>query len=344
MNAEISAAARTAVNAEPRVKDRAYALDPSDKARRMSPLAGPLKRCLSDRGLDALVAAYDASDQAALDAQKRYRRLERFQLWARYGMIVRGILALAFAQGLRPWLGANLGAVLGIAMVLQLVLFLAALVVGLIIRVTHPFETWMRLRSLAEVKRLGFFERVMRAQERPLAGELPTMALKLEFFRAYLLEPQLHYFQRRARELARGTGLSTFSLLVLVAIILYTIVQLGLAIVALFKLYPLPFAIDPELAMGRSLTGSAFAVLLASTTLSRVDERNALRYRQTADNLQALSGAPLLAAQAAAARADGEREVLAFAARVIQQVGFDAADWLSLEELAQSQGAVADGV
>ncbi len=332
MTTEAKDPVTVAVNAPPLVKDRGYALDPEGKAALMTPAAGPLIRILSGPTLATLVAGYEMDNQTAITAQKHYRHLHWCAIIARYGIIILGILALTFAQSLKSWLHDDIKPWLGAALILQLVLFLAALSIGLYMRATHPLERWMRLRAFAEVKRLAFFDSVMRRQEPAKAGEIAFLQLKLEFIVRYLLEPQLAYFKGRAKELGRGTGLGTASLVILGLVIVYTVGQLALSLAVQLAVYVPPFPFDPELAMGRALIGAAFAVLLATTTLSQIDERNALRFSQTAENLQALRDRTLGAVKLAAARGE-DAVVVSFVRILTEQVGFGAADWLSLAEL-----------
>lgn len=338
MSDDVTDAAIRAVNAPP-LKQRGYALDPAAKAAHMQPAAGPLVRILSDRGLAKLVTGYERDDQAAVDAQKVYRRWHWLAIITRYGIIILGILALSFTQPLRRFVGEDLKLWLGAALVLQLLLFLATLLIGLYVRSSRPLERWMRLRAFAEAKRLAFFEWIMQRPQMVLDGEVELLPLKLELIVRYLLEPQLAYFQRRAAELGRGSGLNRASLVILGLIILYTIVQIALSVAMLLGLYTPPFSFDPDLAMGRALIGSAFAVLIASTTIAKLDERNALRYVQTADNLTALASTHLQRARDAAARGD-ERSVDAFVRLVAEQVGFGSAEWLSIEELKEIAASI----
>jgi hypothetical protein len=325
---------RTAVNAPP-LGERGYALDPAGKAGAMrTPHAGPLIRVLSDRLLGALVESYQHNDRAAEDAQKRYRRWLRISKLAHYGIILLGISALASTHLLQSWLGStgNIMLWLGLALVVQLILLLVTLLIGLHFKRRRPIEAWMRLRGFAEAKRLAFFDCVMQRPQVAMPNELPLLPLKLEFIVRYLLEPQLDYFRKRSKQLARGSGLGTFSLIVQAVVIVYTLIQIGLTIaVTLFEMKP-PMSFDPQLAMGRALIGAAFAVLLATSSIAPIDERNALRYQQTADNLDCLLRQHLPIARAAASRED-HPAVDSFVRLVSEQVGFGAADWLSLDQL-----------
>ncbi len=338
MSNDVTDAAIRAVNAPP-LAERGYALDPAAKAAHMLPEAGPLIRVLADQALARLVADYDRNDAAAIAAQKRYRRWNWLGIIARYGIIILGILALSFTQALRRFVGEDLAIWLGAALVLQLVLFLATLLISLYMKTKRPLENWMRLRAIAEAKRMAFFDCIMQRPQMALDGELPLLPLKLEIIVRYLLEPQLAYFTKRARELGRGTGLNRTSLVILGLVLAYTVLQIVLAIAVLLGLYTPALSFDPDLAMGRALIGAAFAVLIASTTIAKVDERNALRYAQTASNLKTLKE-DLLPRAREAAVADDTVAVDAFVRLVSEQVGFGAADWLSIEELREIAAAI----
>ncbi len=331
MSQDVTDAVIRAVAAPP-LKQRGYALDPAAKAGLMKPEAGPLARVLTDRALASLVTGYARDDEAAVEAQKRYRRWNWAAIGARYGIIILGILALSFTQGLRRFVGEDLGLWLSGAIVFQLVLLLAALVIVYVMRRKRLLQGWMRRRAFAEAKRLAFFDCIMQREQVATEGELPLLALKLEFVVRYLLEPQLDYFKRRGRQLGRGTGLNRTSLLILGVVISYTLIQIVLGLAVLLGLYTPSFTFDPELALARALIGAAFAVLLASTTMAQLDERNALRYEQTAANLETLLVRYLPAIRDSAVAGD-TMAVDSFVRLVTEQVGYGAADWLSIDEL-----------
>lgn len=338
MSEAVTDAVVRAVNAPP-LEKRGHTLDPEAMAAHMQPEAAPLIRLLSDRALTALVSSHESDDKRAIEAQKSYRLWHWLGISARYGIIILGILALSFTQPLRRFVGEDLKLWLGIALILQLTLFLLDSLITLYMRTKRPLERWMRLRAYAEAKRLALFDCIMQRQQIVQDGELPVLALKLELVVRYLLEPQLDYFTTRARQLARGTGLNRMSILILGLVLIYTVVQIALGLAALTGLYSPGVSFDPELAMGRALIGAAFAVLLATTTMAKMDERNALRYAQTADNLKVLAATYLPRAREAAALGD-EASVDAFVRLVSEQVGFGAADWLSIEDMKQIAASI----
>ncbi len=94
--------------------------------------------------------------------------------------------------------------------------------------------------------------------------------------------------------------------------------------------------------LGLGIIAASLQGLLAAFAVISLDERNAARYRTTAENLDALAGRPLDEARAAAAslkdapeKAESAREqVLAFAALVQSQISSEHREWIALRKVA----------
>ena len=94
--------------------------------------------------------------------------------------------------------------------------------------------------------------------------------------------------------------------------------------------------------LGSGIIAASLQGLLSAFAVMSLDERNASRYRTTADNLDALAGRPLEEARAAAAalndapeKAESAREeVLAFAALVQSQISSEHREWIALRKVA----------
>lgn len=60
------------------------------------------------------------------------------------------------------------------------------------------YESWKKSRAKAEAFRVEYFKRVFAAEPRmPLAGSLPLLPLKLEYFRRWQIEVQKAYFSKK---------------------------------------------------------------------------------------------------------------------------------------------------
>jgi hypothetical protein len=94
--------------------------------------------------------------------------------------------------------------------------------------------------------------------------------------------------------------------------------------------------------LGLGIMAASLQGLLAALAVMSLDERNAARYRATADNLDALAGRPLDEARAAAATledapetaTDAREKVLAFAALVQSQISSEHREWIALRKVA----------
>ena len=81
-----------------------------------------------------------------------------------------------------------------------------------------------------------------------------------------------------------------------------------------------------------STVGAALQGLLAALHLMNQDERNAARYRSTAENLEALATTPLEEARACAT-ANDQQAVETFVTLVHEQISSEHREWVSLRAL-----------
>jgi hypothetical protein len=324
-----------------------WELKPDRDAAMLGSEAEPLKLILQDPHVSAIMAVYREGDAAAGRAQRLYKRLARTAAWTGFGAMLIGSLVLMFA------LAFPLGLALTVAAVAQGVLLLVSLGSSLLVGSWQPFATWMQCRAEAETARIGFFDRVMTASPQASPGGVPPLPLQLEYFRRYQLQVQQLYYETRASQHAAAARaawwwrLIAFVLVVAAAFPVIWLIRdaawLPAFVGGVAEQLPGKSEAAQRIFLGLGIIAAALQGLLAALAAMSLDERNALRYRSTADNLDALAAAPLEEAREAAAvaatgppsEADGAREmVLAFVALVQDQISTEHREWIALRKLA----------
>lgn len=341
------AVARAAANAvgafEPTVDWR---LEPERHAGALPPQAGALARVLQRPELVGLMRQFNASDAAAVRAQRRYKQLGRGSIILNTVAILLGAVTLA-GRNVAEAAGLTVpdGAGTVIASV-QFMAILAAMVMAWMIIRTRPFDAWMRARAIAETCRSELFRTVTNAEEAHREGELPLLPLQLEYFRRYQLGVQLDYYAGRGEQHRKAAGkratrrdfYAFFGSLAIAPVTAGAAAVIDPGIAARFG--ELLQAADAQL-IREPLIGSTLvlaglfapALMSAQGALSLLsqDRRNASRYAATFDNLAHLSRVYLDAARSAAARGDRET-VDEFLDAVSAQISSEHAEWVRLQD------------
>lgn len=312
-----------------------WELKPELHAGSLPPEAGPLKRVLMRDNLKAIIDLYISGDADARTAQTRYRRLALTAAVAGFGAVLLGGLMLLPKDEALPVLVATA------APILQFALLAISILSSLAVALFKPFDTWMHARARAETARVGLFRAVLAAEEPSSQAELPLLPLQLEYFRRYQLEVQRAYYRGRGGQHARSVRRA--GILRLVALLLAALAGVPL-LFTLLGPERTPELIGPlvrwlsggetaeRILLSASVIGGGLQGLLASYSLVSQSERNAVRYLDTAGNLDDLSTRPLEDARLAAGQ--GEREpVLAFAALVDEQISSEHREWIALRSL-----------
>ena len=204
---------------------------------------------------------------------------------------------------------------------------------------SKPFEIWMQRRAEAETQRIRYFRRVAETDEAVREGELPLLPLQLEYFRRFQLDVQRLYYDKRGRQhraaVMRRHIWRGFALLLIVAAglpVLWTLQGKDWmpASISPFLVGMLPKTeLAQRIFLSLGLVGGALQGLLAAYALMSYDERNGARYRDTWQNLEALSTRPLDEARNAAAQGNRER-VLVLVALIHEQISSEHREWVSL--------------
>ena len=300
----------------------------------------PLKRVLAQPELAAIIATFQSADEKASKAQTFYKRLARLSAWTGFGGAMLGSLVLVAVAALPHAM------VLTIAAALQALLLFTSLGSSLLIGTLKPFEAWMEKRAEAENARALLFNDVVSAPAANDAEAGTLLALQLEYFRRFQLDVQRLYYHGRGAQHAAAARrawwwrLFAFLLIATAAFPVFWSVQDSMA---LPWLAALPHRTDllqrTFLCLG--ILAAALQGLLAGYAVMSLDERNAARYRSTAENLDALSDRPLEEARSAAAEgnspggyAAARERVLAFVALVQEQISAEHREWIALRKLA----------
>jgi hypothetical protein len=241
----------------------------------------------------------------------------------------------------------TLGGLLPIATAVQAVLLLVSLGSSLLIGSLQPFEAWMLKRAEAENARASLFNEVVSAHATAEADERVLLPLQLEYFRRYQLDVQrLYYSERGAQHAAAARRawwwrLIAFLLVVAAAFPVAWSIQGWVALPFSDSLLDRTETLQ-RLFLGLGIVAAAMQGLLAALAVMSLDERNAARYRSTAENLDALADRPLAEARAAAAAGSegvettqtARESVLAFVALTQEQISAEHREWIALRKLA----------
>lgn len=315
-----------------------YKLRPKKHAEALGAGAKALKHIIEQDAFETTSDAYEMHGKDAGAAQKRFKRRARAAATlALLSLLISSVVLIA--QGLFPDESAPLITELSIASVGAI---LGSLFFSLLQNTGAPFRKWMTSRAEAETMRMRLFNDVIAADGPADPDGVPLLALKLEYFRRYQLEVQINYYEQRGADhrrfvwRAKAARVLSFGL-ILVAIALPFSAFFGYQWETL--LGHAPFADDLERTaagnralIGFSTAGAAIQGWLAAQLLLGQDERNALRYAATLENLQALAGAPLEEARRAAAAGD-PGPVRNFVTLTQEQISSEHREWVSLRTI-----------
>lgn len=327
-------------------KPDSWLIDPKRDANDLKPEAAALRRILLEPDIGEIVAAFHACDAAAGRAQRSYKRLARIAAWTGFGAALIGSLVLMLIHLQPPAIVTTAAAAA------QAIMLLVSLGTSLIIGSKRPFEAWMLKRADAENARGTLFDRIMAAREPRAPDAVPLLALQLEYLRRHLLDVERNYYRERGEQHAAAARaawwwrLIAFVLIAVAAFPLIWTIQgatwLPAPIAGLVSQMPDRSEEAQRVFLGLGIIAASLQGLLASFAVMSLDDRNAARYRTTADNLDALAGPPLAEARAAAASTatDGEaaerarEQVLAFVALVQSQISSEHREWIALRKVA----------
>ena len=322
-----------------------WQLKPRQHIAQLGPNGAPLAQILSRSTFEELIDAFETSDAAAVRARNWYKSLAGLAaFFSLIAVLLAAILLLLSARSLnelgidRTWLAVAQGASL-----------LASFVLSLANAAWRPFDRWMGARATAEFNRILYFNRIIEARPDDPAAETTLLPLKLDYFTRYQLDVQRRYYAGRGRQHARAVWRAN-------ALRILALLLVGLSAIPIISAFAGhdtttwltalglgDWATDHDLQqrvfIAASTSGAALQGWLAATALIDQDERNSVRYRATAQNLETLAGRPLDEARAAASKGD-ESDVRAFVALVQEQISSEHREWVDLRTVAPSQSLV----
>lgn len=319
--------------------DYDWVLKPEEHARKLPPEAGALKRILASTTTTR--EAYRAHDARTIWAQARYKRAGGLAL-------VSGLIAILIgAAFLMPITQSIPTAVRQTATIVEYFMLFIAFIAARYLSRSRPFETWMSERAQAEVSRVQMFNDVMQHPASAEGGELPSLPLKLEYFRRYQMDVQRRYYLGRGNQHARAAGHTKFwEICSLLLGLLAGFVALLAALPVVDIVFPGATAsLGPIATLGailhaddnRWLALGVAASALYGHSVSRsymnLDERNASRYLTTFENLDLLSREELPAARQHAAEGN-EKAVSDFVERVQALISSEHQEWIKWRKLA----------
>lgn len=336
------------------------------------PAAAPLVRILQSDPVQDAFQRYDDNDDCANRCQRRYKRAS---LWIFLPLIAAAAIGLlcvmipdsmrahAFGLVLRSATQEEAQIYANLVPVWIIYLCLAATaVLSLLLNPARNYERWKEARGTAESLRRELFERVMSAGRPPQPpetrgeNELPSLPLKLEYFRRYQFEIQDVYYSSRCAEHERIAWYSRILRIGFVAFLL------GWAVLCLAATWsgsaeqgaisgPTWWSSTAARASGFlqniEVLNTDYAALVIGLLMAlfygvalmylmlNSSVRNAARYRITCSNFSKLHDE--LASARDAARADDAPAVDAFVARVHSIMSLELADWVKLQDLEQGR-------
>jgi hypothetical protein len=307
-------------------KDNDYQIAPTRHAEEFKDKAPALSDILGSSRVKAAAQTYEDNDQAAKVAQIEFKRV--FNRSNRAVLFTAFLIALVMATGV-----LSSGPLpLSVAKVLLIVFGVASVLMGALaaydlntLRQGDLLKDWMSNRALAETARLEYFSAVGKSTAGAAQSGVPIDLLKLEYFRRFQLDVQRNYYRQQSvqhlREAKRTLSYSGFAVA-------------GAAVVA--GLAGTLGFISPKFAAFAAL-GTAFTAFSAFAAMRDQvyqDQRNAERYRRTAEALQGMT-AELDEVRKGVQEA-GNEPLLGFIEAVHEQLSLEHRQWLGQQTDAEN--------
>lgn len=328
-------------------------LQPQKHAEGLASEAGGLARVLTRKTIAPVVSRFLEHDAAAIRCQRWRARLGVSGVYLRLAPVIIGAVLLLLSLNvlstydiLAAWLRAgrlsNAAQAMNFLMFLQfLSLFLAA-VTNWTLSVGRYFERWMSHRSAAETARLEYFYKIAGAREPQEPDEIPLLELQLEYFRRYQIDLQRNYYRRRAREHAVAAGRTRGAIAANTLLIVVSLIPAAYGAAQLFAPELLSQVLGQQLDAKTELAFVAIGIVAAGIggaahEISQLNlhQRNAVRFKLIADDLDAFSDLPLHAAREAARK--GDYDTVAFFVDTVQGVvSSENQEWIQLWRLRQT--------
>ncbi|WP_185234014.1 DUF4231 domain-containing protein [Teredinibacter franksiae] len=293
-----------------------WAITPQQYPAQLTETAPDLAEFLSDSLFAEKAKRYEAADKLAVDYQARFKQRAKYASIA----IFVSAAATAFLSSI-PMLENMMGDMMRhFSLMGGIVIFIAS---GMAIFNTQMisqlklYDQWMKNRAKAEQARLSYFNEA--AQCLIKETELPRQCLLefCSFFRRYQLQVQQNYYEGRslkhAESLRKTVKIGAFAAVIVAAFS-------GSAGLAGF--------FEADLMDYASLGTIGVALMALSSRLESInqDERNASRYRTTADVLSQIAE-KYSGVQRALTRGDDPAILLSFVKAVHEQLANEHREW-----------------
>jgi hypothetical protein len=270
------------------------------------PAAAPLRQLTGSQAFADRLAAYEAADATALQAQGRYKR------WGGIALLLATLATSIAAAMLLPvseWLSPDARHMIS---VLQADANIISLYIVWLLGKRQTVGRWLTTRAEAERLRGKLFGDLVRASVPAEVAASELWPQKLGLFNQAHVAYQQAFFRSAARR--HGRAAASLSLPRAMAM-LATMLSIGVGGIDAFGLWPAdPDALASWLQLvdeparwqlGLGAIASALLAYASARTLMDQDERNAALYAHSLARLEALIGERGEAAAAAAAAGDG---------------------------------------
>lgn len=309
-------------------------LDPQAQAELVRPIAPALADALADPGLADLASFYDRQNAIAKRRQSAHFARGYLLAGAAAGAVLATLPLILLSDGAETELPRR------IAVATQGLFVFAAGALSLVIYLTQPRRAWLAARSAAEAARRAYYRR---ASNLPLAlPRAEALVTGLAFYRRFQMETQRDYYAwkqpNQRRTATRMRRLYAVGLLTSAVAALPT----GLESAALLAGFRGRSAEATGTALLDSLVGlvgegsalfaasgvvaTALIGLVGALAALDTSRRNAERYAENIERLDALAGEPLAKARAAA-RAGDAAAVTAFVEAVDAALAEEQGEW-----------------
>ena len=300
-----------------------WILDPKNHAEQLPDEADSLKKILNSSRVKVLQKRYERHNAKAIISQKTYLNQSKRRIFASTASVIFGAYIL-YSQGGELKMDDKITWLLS---AIEMVLLAATSYYHFILKNSKGYEDWMNSRAAAENTRVNYFFAVTKAKtKQPDDNQL--LKLQLEYFRRYMLDVQLNYYDGRGKQHNKHAKKYTLFAAIIVALTTVTT-----AIVTKLNTVTDPTADTTSIVTLFVFIGAVFAALNSmQSQLSMLgeDQRNARRYESVYYQLLDLSGE--LDTVREAAEQNNRTLVDDFIARTNEVIALENQEWQTRRE------------
>ena len=255
-----------------------WLIDPQKHADNLPDEAHSLKKILNSSSVQVLQKRYDRHNNKAITSQKTYLKQSKRRIYSAAGSIIIGAFILYF-QGIEVTFKSELTWLFSI---IELILLAITTFYSSILKNSKSYENWMDSRAQAETIRVKYFSLVAKHQ----TDDIDLNKLQLEYFRRYMLDVQLNYYDGRGKQHTTHAKkfITSTAILAALSVVITTVIA---------KMGDGDYANSTEIITLFVFIGAVIAAL--NTVQSQLamlseDQRNARRYESVYYQLLDLSG------------------------------------------------------